>query len=184
MALYIGCSKSNKKIKILSNVIVGWQKIKFGILGKQAMPISHVYGRFVGSSWGCDFIYQQQGNGSEFMGGERFAKLHQVVKEVKLNIPMALEIAIGQACVKREGTPYSTLQNIGIGLVGVVWLLTFTKVVINNPFTSDTNCLEEWVNLICEHTHTPFPKHVDSWLPQDFWMWLMTLPIVEREIPF
>lgn len=59
MALIIGCSKSNKSIKVASDLIIWWQKIKFGILGTKAMDISHIYGKFLGSSWERNFIYHQ-----------------------------------------------------------------------------------------------------------------------------
>ena len=181
MALFIGCSRSKSKMKIGSQIIISWQYIKAKILGLEPMNISHVYGRFSGSSWGCDFIYQQQGSGSHFMGGERFSVLHQVVDEYELLVSKELEIKIGQACVKREGQPYSFMQNIGIGLVGIVWLLTFTKIVIKNPFTSNTNCLEEWVDILVEHLGIEKPPYVDSWLPQDFWTWFVNLPVIEEE---
>ena len=82
-------------------------------------------------------------------------------------------------CVDREGMPYSFTQNIGIAIVGIVWILTFKKVVIKNPFTSSTNCIEEWVVILCDELRIEVPKNVDSWLPQDFWMWLETLPCVD-----
>lgn len=180
MALYIGCSRSKKKIKIGSSIIILWQYVKSKILGLEPMNISHVYGRFSGSSWGCDFIYHQQGSGSNFMGGERFLQLHEVEDEFMLPIPKELEIKIGQSCVKREGQTYAYMQNIGIGLVGIVWLLSFTKIVIKNPFTSKTNCLEEWVDLLVEHLGIEKPQHVDSWLPQDFWTWFVNLTFIDE----
>ena len=79
MALFIGCSRSKSKMKIGSQIIISWQYIKAKILGLEPMNISHVYGRFSGSSWGCDFIYQQQGSGSHFMGGERFSVLQRLL---------------------------------------------------------------------------------------------------------
>lgn len=177
--LLIGCSRSNKTIKFASDMIVWWQKIKYAMLGKECMDISHIYGRFVGSSWERDFIYHQQGSGSNFTGEKRFVKEHFVVKELKLNVSREAEIKIGQVCVDREGTPYSFLQNIGIALVGIVWIVTFKKVVIENPFTSSTNCIEEWVDILCDELQIEKPKGVDSWLPQDFWEWFETLPCVE-----
>ena len=177
--LKIGCSRSNKRIKFMSNAIVWFQAIKFSLLGEKPLPISHVFGRFVGSSWGCDFIYHQHGQGSEFIGQDRFEREHFVVEEFVLNIPREVEIAIGRSCVQREGTPYSFMQNVGIAIVGLIWILTFKKVVIKNPFTKDTNCLEEWVEILCDHLKVPKPDYVDSWLPYDFIKWLQTLPCVE-----
>jgi hypothetical protein len=178
--LHIGCSKSNKSVKVMSNAIIWFQRIKFKILGIEAMGISHIYGKFVGSSWNRDFIYHQHGSGSSFMGEKNFKAQHQTVKELRLNISKDAEIKIGQVCIDREGTPYSFMQNIGIGIVGLIWIITFQKVVIKNPFTKNTNCIEEWVDILCNELALTKPSGVDSWLPQDFWMWLESLPCVEE----
>lgn len=181
--LIIGFSRSNKSVKILSDLIILMQNIRFK--EQSPKPMSHVYGRFVGSAWKRDFIYQSVGGGTNFSAEVAFLKKHIPIEEYILDIPKELEITIGRSCVDREGTVYAYKQNAGIAVMFLVWLVSFGKIIIENPWADGdrtTNCLEEWGLQLAAHLGITPPK-LDNITPWEFRCWLKELPIAKlREL--
>ena len=171
---------SLKKPRFFADLIVWWDKHK----NKAEKPISHVSFKWTAKSWERDLFYQAQGHATIFSGGTLFYKQHEVIEEYELELTKEVESKIGQACVDREGIPYAVKQTVGIGISGLVYILTCGRHDIENPFADGTetvNCLEEVARiLIQEAGATPFPGSLDKATPWEFRQWLREQPFTKE----
>jgi hypothetical protein len=176
MGLKIGFSKSRKKVKLFSDLIIFWDRVRHG----SNLPISHCYGRFTSASWERDFIYQASGHATNFMGEKNFANRHEVIEEYTLSIPRDVVERIGRVCVDREGKPYAIKQTIGIAISAIIWIITFGKIEIKNPFAdgdAETNCIEEWGRILAQELNVEPPQYLDGISVKPFRDWIAGLPM-------
>lgn len=182
--LRIVFSRSRKKFGIFAWLIIWWDKKRHNAY----LPISHVSGKWFSRSWDAEFIYQATGAGTHFMGGTLFRKKNEIIEEWVLELPSEIEEKIGRACVEREGIPYAKIQTLGIAISAIIWLITFGRFDIKNPFRdgdSETNCLEEWGYLLQEAYGLKFPGDLEKATPWQFRLWIESLPgakLVDKKV--
>lgn len=179
MKLVIGLSRSKKSFRPYSEIIIWWDKLK----NKSDLKISHAYGRFYSDSWKRSFIYQAAGIRTHFLSEKLFLTDNIMVEEFELDLPVEVVNQIGKVCVDREGTPYAFKQTLGIVVVGLAWLISMGKANIKNPYAdgaAKVNCLEEWVNIICNEMKLKKPENRESMTPYEFRKWLITLPFTKK----
>lgn len=141
MYIYVGFSKSKKKLPIGSWLIRAYQLTEY----------SHTYIRIKSSKFPSDHIIHASEGKVIKMSKTQFDKRHTTVKEFKINIP---NIVIYNKHVKKHtslfryildtihelsGDDYSLLQNVGIVLVR---LLRMFGIKIKNPWRKGWNCSE------------------------------------------
>ena len=176
--LVIGFSRT-KKWKPFSALIIWWDKIRYG----SNVAISHGYGRFHSNTWSRDFIYQAAGIRSHFMGATLFDSINESVEEYELTLTDEVLVRIGQVCVDREGKPYAIKQVLGQMLVGLVWLVTFSKVDLKNPWSdgdTQTTCIEEWGRILSVELNIDAPFDLDTVSVKPFRDWIAGLPMARR----
>lgn len=176
--LVIGFSRT-KAWKPLSALIIWWDKVRY----KSDVRISHGYGRFHSKTWNRDFIYQAAGHRSHFMGATLFDSINVSVEEYELTLPEEVLVKIGQTCVDREGKPYAIKQLCGMVLVGLVWLFTFGRVDMKNPWADGdraTTCIEEWGWILSTELKIEMPLDLDSTSVKPFRDWVAGLPMAQK----
>jgi hypothetical protein len=173
---------SRKKPRYFADLIVWWDKYRH----ESKKPLSHVSFKWSAKSWERDLFYQAQGHATIFSGGTLFYKQHEVIEEYELNLPKEVEVKIGQSCVDREGIPYAVKQTVGIGISGLVYILSFRKLDIDNIFadgSSTVNCLEEVARILIQDAGaTPFPGSLDKATPWQFRQWLREQPFAKEVV--
>lgn len=179
MKLRIGFSMSKLKFKPLALSIVWWDKFKY----KSTLGASHCYGRFTGTDWGVDFIYQSTGHGTNFMGQDRFNALNETKEEYELELPSETILLIGRECVKREGKKYGVKQLIGLMMINILTIVSFGKLNLKNPFSdgdTSTVCLEEVGRLLAKTLNLEIPLDLDSISVTPFRNFIASLPNVKK----
>ena len=168
-----------KSWKIFAELIMWWDKHRYD----SEIKISHGAGKFVASSWERDLFYQAAGIRTHFMGGKHFNDINTIVEQYELEVPEEFVVKIGQRCVDREGKPYAIKQVLGQIIVNLVWLLTFGKIEIKNPWSdgdAETSCIEEWGRILAECLDLPMPLDLDNVSVKPFRDWIASLPIAKK----
>jgi len=112
---------------------------------------SHSYWRFKSESWGTDFIYQNSGMHTNFMGSKRFEQINEVIEEIEIKVSDEIESKIGKLCVNREGKGYAVGQVLWKGVLWVISIITFGKIELKNPIPDNdyaTDCIEESAKIL------------------------------------
>ncbi len=162
-----------------------WKIFAEAIMWVDGSNISHGYTKFCSNSWGTQFIYQNSGHKTHFVGGELFNKLNIAVEEYTVDVPDEVEIAVGKLCVSREGKPYALKQVFGKGLVIIVRWVSFKKIEIKNPFSdgdSETDCIEELAKIIALGLGIEVKLDMDTVSVKPFRDWVASLPQVRQTL--
>jgi hypothetical protein len=131
MIIYIGFSKSRKKIAIGSWLIRAYQRTEY----------SHCYIR-IPHPTKSDTIFHASEGLVQRMSETQFDKKHRVVQEFEISVPRESFVSMGNIAHELSGSDYGLLQNFGIVLAR---LLLKINIRINNPFKKGWNCSE----LVC-----------------------------------
>lgn len=158
-----------RKWKPFAALIMWWDKTE----------ISHSYTKFESPRWGEFFIYHNAGERTHFMSGNYFERLNQVVEEYEMPLPDDVEAKIGKICVSREGAPYGLKQVLG---KGIVCLGALVKVNIKNPFTGNTDCIEEQALILKEGLGLEAPLDINSVTVRPYRDWIAQLPNVKKVV--
>lgn len=178
MRITIGFSRP-KKWKPFAALIMWWDRYRF----KASAKMSHGFIRFSSNRWDRAFIYQSAGHRTHFMGGSYFGSINDPVEEYEIEVTDEVEARIGRLCVDREGKPYGVKQVLGSGIVNLVWLITFGKVSLKNPWEdgdAKTTCVEEVAAIICTGIGIECPLNLDSVSVWPFREWVASLPMARR----
>jgi hypothetical protein len=172
MKIIVGFSRP-RKWKIFAQAIMWWDK----------SDASHGYIRFRSERWDNNFIYQSSHSQTNFVGGEYFQKINKVVEEFEIEVEESIESRIGNLCVDREGKPYAIKQVIGIAMMNIMFVISFGKVRIKNPFSDgdeETDCIEEVAAILKEALGIEAPFDMDSVSVKPFRDWVRSLPQAKK----
>ena len=152
-------TRSKKKIKILSDLIIWYTK----------KPYSHVARGFNAFSGKVQMYYQASEGKVNYESKEVFDHKHEIVKKYILQIPKELYTEIGIACMQDSGKKYGVMQNLGIVLVDL-------GICKDTPWKDGRNCseliyLKVFKNLIPslqENPDTIKPQRIEEIIVEHF----------------
>lgn len=136
--IYVGFSKSNKKLPIGSWLIRAYQRTEF----------SHVYIRLkTKPRFPSDKILHASEGLVQNMSSTQFDKKHRVVKEFPIEVTENRYKNLVDVMHELSGANYSFMQNFGIFLVETLSLL---GIKIKNPWKTGWNCSEYVAHILWE----------------------------------
>lgn len=158
-----------------------WQPYAAAIMAYDKSNFDHGYIKFTSVNWGCDFIYQSSGFRTNFMGGDYFLSINEVMEEYALDVSDSAEGETGALCVKREGLRYPVKMIFGLGLVKFIGILSFGKLKLKNPFpTKLTDCIAEQAFILAREFKIDCPLNFNEATPLEFRDWLRTITSLKR----
>jgi hypothetical protein len=117
------------------------------------------------------------------MGGEYFFKENIAVEEYELVVADGAESFMGNLMVSREGLPYAVKQVIGKAIAVLVFMVTFGKIKISNPFKggdTQTDCIEEVALILSRACGVEVPLDMNTITVKPFRDFIASLPNVKR----
>lgn len=136
--IYVGFSKSKKKLPIGSWVIRFYQRT----------PFSHVYIRLpIVPRFPSDKILHASEGLVQNMSKTQFDKKHRIVKEFPIEITESRYRHLIDKMHELSGADYSYMQNVGIFIVS---MLRYIGIKIRNPWRKDWNCSEYVAHVLWE----------------------------------
>lgn len=172
-----------KKIVIGFSRPKKWKPYAKAIMWADKTDYDHAYLRFESPRWDCSFIYQSSGHRTNFMGGEYFFGENIAVQEYELLILEEAEANMGHLMVSREGLPYAVKQVLGKAISILLFMATFGKVKISNPFKGSdtkTDCIEEVSVLLSRACGIVVPMDMNTITVKPFRDFIASLPNVKR----
>jgi len=173
----------------MKTIVVGfsrpkkWKPYAQGIMLVDKTNFDHGYLRFDSPRWDCSFIYQSSGHRTNFMGGDYFFNENIAVEEYEIPISSEEEATLGKLMVSREGLPYAVLQVIGKAIVATVFMCSYGKIRLSNPFRGNdmkTDCIEEIAIVLSHACKVNVPLDMNTITPKPFRDFIAALPNVKR----
>jgi hypothetical protein len=161
----------------------GWKPYAAAIMWVDKIDYDHGYMRFDSPRWDCSFIYQSSHSRTNFMGGEYFFKENIAVEEYELVVADSAEAFMGNLMVSREGLPYAVKQVIGKGIAAILFIASFGKIKISNPFKGGdmrTDCIEEVALILSRACGVEVPLDMNTITVKPFRDFIASLPNVKR----